>query len=126
MKRYDLRPLKDNFYDRMFELIKEDLSENENGIFLFEIGDFTPIQKVADLVKEHNYILMNSLKYNEVDWTVVIKKPPMPKEEEVQEEDSVTETEAPAETETDDTNKDEASEKDTKNDTQAQKEEVSE
>ena len=74
MKRYDLRPLKDNFYDRMIELISSDLKENESGIFLFEIGDFSPIQKVADLVKEKDYTLMNSLKFNEVDWTAVIKK----------------------------------------------------
>ena len=74
MKRFDLRPLKDNFYDRMLELMNTDIKENENGIFLFEIGDFSPIQKVADLVKENEYTLMNSLKFNEVDWTVVIKK----------------------------------------------------
>jgi NADH-quinone oxidoreductase subunit E len=74
MKRYDLRPLKDQFYDRMFELMDQDIKDGENGIFLFEIGDFSPIQKVADLVKENEYTLMNSLKFNEVDWTVVIKK----------------------------------------------------
>jgi NADH-quinone oxidoreductase subunit E len=88
MKRYDLRPLKDNFYDRMFEIVQNNLKDDENGIFLFEIGDFTPIQKVADLVKEHNYTLMNSLKFNEVDWTVVIKKTPSREivEEDMQEE----------------------------------------
>jgi len=74
MKRYDLRPLKDNFYDRMFELVNSDLKDNESGIFLFEIGDFSPIQKVSDLVKQKDFTLMNSLKFNEVDWTVVIKK----------------------------------------------------
>ena len=74
MKRYDLRPLKDNFYDRMFELVTSDLKDNESGIFLFEIGDFSPVQKVADLVKQKDFTLMNSLKFNEVDWTVVIKK----------------------------------------------------
>ena len=74
MKRYDLRPLKDNFYERMFDLIASDLKENESGIFLFEIGDFTPIQKVADFVRDKDFTLMNSLKFNEVDWTVVIKK----------------------------------------------------
>jgi len=74
MKRFDLRPLKDNFYDRMFELMNSDIKEDENAIFLFEIGDFSPIQKVADLLKENEYNLMNSLKFNEVDWTVVIKK----------------------------------------------------
>ena len=37
MKRYDLRPLKDNFYNRMFELVDTDLKDNENGIFIFEL-----------------------------------------------------------------------------------------
>ena len=46
----------------------------ENAIFLFEVGDFTPVQKSADLLKEKGYTLMNSLKYNEVDWTIVVKK----------------------------------------------------
>lgn len=73
MKRYDLRHLKDNFYDRMVELI-DGLNANEVGIFLFEIGDFSPIQKCADLLKEHGHELMNSLKFNEVDWTIVVKK----------------------------------------------------
>jgi NADH-quinone oxidoreductase subunit E len=74
MKRYDLRHLKDNFYERMLELIDNDLSPNEVGIFLFEIGDFSPIQKSADIVKENGHELMNSLKFNEVDWTIVVKK----------------------------------------------------
>ncbi len=74
MKRYDLRHLKDNFYDRMIELIESDLKPAEVGIFLFEIGDFSPIQKSADIVKEHGHELLNSLKFNEVDWTIVVKK----------------------------------------------------
>jgi NADH-quinone oxidoreductase subunit E len=74
MIRYDLRPLKDNFYDRMLELMASEIQPDESAIFLFEIGDFTPIQKVADLVFENEYTLMNSIKFNEVDWTVVIKK----------------------------------------------------
>lgn len=74
MKRYDLRPLKDNFYDRMLELLDKDIIEDEVAIFIFEIGDFTPIQKSADTLKENNYKLLNSLKFNEVDWTIVVKK----------------------------------------------------
>jgi len=74
MKRYDLRPLKSDFINRLVELMNEDIIENENGIFLFEVGDFTAIQNVADIVKNNNWTLMNSLKFNEVDWTVVIKK----------------------------------------------------
>jgi NADH-quinone oxidoreductase subunit E len=74
MKRFDLRNLKDNFYDRMLELLKSDTEEGEVAIFLFEVGDFTPVQKSADVLKENGYTLMNSLKFNEVDWTIVVKK----------------------------------------------------
>ena len=81
MKRYDLRPLKDNFYDRMLELMDKDIAQGENAIFMFEIGDFSPIQKSADVVYDAGYTLMNSLKFNEVDWTIVVKKvKPEPKE----------------------------------------------
>jgi len=74
MKRYDLRHLKDDFYDRMVELIDQGLKVGEVGIFLFEVGDFSSIQKSADVIKETGHELMNSLKFNEVDWTVVVKK----------------------------------------------------
>jgi len=74
MKRYDLRHLHDDFYGRMVELIETDLKNGEVGIFLFEIGDFSPIQKSADVVKEHGHELLNSLKFNEVDWTIVVRK----------------------------------------------------
>ncbi len=74
MKRYDLRHLHDDFYDRMIELIEKDLKMDEVGIFLFEIGDFSPIQKSADIVKSRGHELMNSLKFNEVDWTVAVKR----------------------------------------------------
>ncbi len=74
MKRYDLRHLHDDFYDRMVELIDKGLAIDEVGIFLFEVGDFSSIQKSADVIKEIGHDLMNSLKFNEVDWTVVVKK----------------------------------------------------
>ena len=74
MKRYDLRHLKDDFYDRMVELIDKGLKVDEVGIFLFEVGDFSSVQKSADVIKETGNDLMNSLKFNEVDWTVVVKK----------------------------------------------------
>ncbi|MEA3384780.1 MAG: NADH-ubiquinone oxidoreductase subunit E family protein [Campylobacterota bacterium] len=74
MKRYDLRPLKDNFLTKMVEIMNSEITDGENGIFLFEIGDFSSVQASADTVKENNWTLMNSLKFNEVDWTVVIKK----------------------------------------------------
>jgi NADH-quinone oxidoreductase subunit E len=73
MKRYDLRHLKDGFEPRMKEILKSH-KPKEVAIFLFEIGDFTPVQRSADLVKECGYELLNSLKFNEVDWTIVTKK----------------------------------------------------
>ncbi len=74
MKRYDLRHLHDDFYDRMGELIDKGLKVGEVGIFLFEVGDFSHIQKSADYIKALGHDLMNSLKFNEVDWTIVVKK----------------------------------------------------
>ncbi len=74
MQRYDLRHLKDNFYDRMIEILDKEAKEGEVVIFMFEIGDFTPVQKSADLIKEHGHELLNSLKFNEVDWTIVTRR----------------------------------------------------
>ncbi len=73
MKRYDLRHLKTEFEPRMKEILGTH-SAGEVAIFLFEIGDFTSVQRSADLVKKSGYELMNSLKFNEVDWTIVAKK----------------------------------------------------
>jgi NADH-quinone oxidoreductase subunit E len=93
MKRYDLRGHKENFIPRMIELMKSEIQEGENGIFLFEIGDFSSVQAVADVIKENNWRLMNSLKFNEVDWTVVIKKEQAPVDElqKIEEEEEATE-----------------------------------
>ena len=74
MKRYDLRHLHGNFYDRMLELIDKGIKVDEVGIFLFEVGDYSSIQKSADVINATGHNLMNSLKFNEVDWTVVVKK----------------------------------------------------
>ena len=73
MLRYDLRHLKNDFEQRMKEILLSHPA-GEVGIFLFEVGDFTPVQRSADLVKESGYEILNSLKFNEVDWTVVVKK----------------------------------------------------
>ncbi|MBV5277957.1 MAG: NADH-ubiquinone oxidoreductase subunit E family protein [Campylobacteraceae bacterium] len=73
MQRYDLRHLHDDFYGRMLEIIDE-TNEGEVSIFMFEIGDFTAVQKSADVIREAGYTLMNSLKFNETDWTIVVKK----------------------------------------------------
>jgi len=71
--RYDLRHLKDDFYDKMIEIVDK-TKVDEVSIFMFEIGDFTPVQKSADVIKKAGHELMNSLKFNEVDWTIVVKK----------------------------------------------------
>ena len=73
MQRYDLRHLKDDFYDKMVELL-DNSKPQEVVIFMFEVGDFSPVQKSADIVKENGHELLNSLKYNEVDWTIVVKR----------------------------------------------------
>ena len=81
MIRFDLRNHKDNFYDRMIELIDTKVKVDEVVIFMFEIGDFSSVQKSADTIKEAGHELMNSLKFNEVDWTITIKKStPSPQE----------------------------------------------
>jgi NADH-quinone oxidoreductase subunit E len=74
MVRYDLRHLHDDFYDRMMELLENGTKPGEVAIFLFEIGDFSPIQKTADMVKEAGHELLNSLKFNEADWTIVVRR----------------------------------------------------
>ena len=74
MKRFDLRYLKNDFYTRMLELMDKQIAPEETAIIMFEIGDFENIQKSADVIYEAGYTLMNSLKFNEVDWTLVVKK----------------------------------------------------
>ena len=74
MLRYDLRKLKDKFYDRMLEILEKETAPLGVAIFLFEVGDFSSIQKSADVVKENGHELINSVKFNEVDWTIVVKR----------------------------------------------------
>ena len=74
MQRYDLRYLKNDFYDKMLEIMDKKVAPNEVAIIMFEIGDFQNVQKSADVIYEAGYTLMNSIKFNEVDWTLVVKK----------------------------------------------------
>jgi NADH-quinone oxidoreductase subunit E len=74
MKRYDLRHLNSDFDGRMKEIVDKEIKTGEVIIFLFEIGNFDAIQRSADIIKESGCELINSLKFNEVDWTIVIKK----------------------------------------------------
>ncbi|MDR0746527.1 MAG: NADH-ubiquinone oxidoreductase subunit E family protein [Helicobacteraceae bacterium] len=74
MKRYDLRELKNDFLERMIELINSGVEAGESAVFIFEIGDFLSVQRSAEAIKESGFELLNSLKYNEVDWIHVVRK----------------------------------------------------
>ncbi len=63
----------------MMELLDKEVKSGEVAIFLFEIfrdgkSNFDAVQRSADLVKEAGHDLLNSLKFNEVDWTIVVRK----------------------------------------------------
>lgn len=74
MKRFDLRHLKNDFYDRMGQLIDTELCNGEVGIFVFEVGNFENVNKSAEFIKNRGDTLMNSVRFNQVDWTLVVKK----------------------------------------------------
>ncbi|MCR2038917.1 NADH-ubiquinone oxidoreductase subunit E family protein [Campylobacter helveticus] len=72
MRRVDLRKSKDLFED--LALLIQEAKQGEVLVVLFEIGDFSPVERSFAFVKEQNCELLNSLKFNEVDWSIVIKK----------------------------------------------------
>lgn len=74
MKRFDLRHLKNDFGGRLEEILQTQLQNGEVGIFLFEVIDFENVQKSADIVEKSGNELLNSLRFNEVDWTIVVRK----------------------------------------------------
>ncbi|PAF50674.1 NADH-ubiquinone oxidoreductase subunit E family protein [Helicobacter sp. 13S00477-4] len=74
MKRFDLRHLKNEFYNRMGEIIDSNLENGEVGIFIFELGDFENVKKSAEFIKNRGDELMNSIRFNQVDWILVVKK----------------------------------------------------
>ena len=58
----------------MEEILKTQLEMGEVGIFLFEVLEFENVQKSADIVAKSGNELLNSLRFNEVDWTIVVKR----------------------------------------------------
>ncbi len=72
MRRVDLRKSKD-FFEDLAKIIKE-AKTKEVLVVLFEIGDFSAVERSFSFVKEQGCELLNSLKFNQVDWTLVIKK----------------------------------------------------
>jgi len=75
MERYDLRKLKDDkLTDRMVEVMDKIANPGEVIIFMFEVGDFSPVHTTMDVMKKQGHDIMNSIKFNEVDWTLVVKR----------------------------------------------------
>ncbi|MBF7048276.1 hypothetical protein IY972_04250 [Campylobacter volucris] len=72
MRRVDLRKSQNLFQD--LKNVIDDAYMGEVLVVLFEIGDFSNVEKSFAFVKEQNCELLNSLKFNQVDWTIVIKK----------------------------------------------------
>jgi len=75
MERYDLRKLKDDkLTERMVEVMETIAKPGEVMIFMFEVGDFSPVHTTMDVMKKEGHEIMNSIKFNEVDWTLVVKR----------------------------------------------------
>ncbi|EMH37683.1 NADH-ubiquinone oxidoreductase subunit E family protein [Helicobacter pylori] len=74
MKRFDLRPLKAGIFERLEELIEKEMQLNEVAIFMFEVGDFSNIPKSAEFIQSKGHELLNSLRFNQADWTIVVRK----------------------------------------------------
>ena len=75
MKRYDLRQYKDDFVNRMNEIINDELIDGEVGIFIFEIGsDGSAVNMANNAIRSLGFHLLNSIRFNEVDWSIVVKK----------------------------------------------------
>jgi NADH-quinone oxidoreductase subunit F len=72
MKRYDLRHLKERFANRMFELT-DDAAKGEVSIFIFETTEDESLKTIIKSLNRKGHEVMNSLRFNEVDWTIVVK-----------------------------------------------------
>lgn len=73
MRRVDLRHLGGDFLSKLDEYMA-DANTGEVIIFMFEIGDFSPVENAIAHAQDMGYELMNSLKFNQTDWTLVLKK----------------------------------------------------
>lgn len=73
MRRVDLRHLKGEFLHDMQATLAH-ARAGEVLVFLFEIGEFDAVERAINLVLVQGDELMTSLKFNQVDWTIVVKK----------------------------------------------------
>ncbi|WP_104750110.1 NADH-ubiquinone oxidoreductase subunit E family protein [Helicobacter cynogastricus] len=78
MKRFDLRHLRDEpnsaVIARMRAILDESVSPGEVVIFMFEVVDFDIVEQSAEAIRDRGDVLMNSLRFNRVDWTLVVKR----------------------------------------------------
>lgn len=74
MKRFDLRHLGADFYTKMGEILESCLQNGEVGILLFELGEFSNVAKSAEFAKKNGCEILNSVRFNHRDWTLVVRK----------------------------------------------------
>ncbi|WP_121020320.1 NADH-ubiquinone oxidoreductase subunit E family protein [Helicobacter vulpis] len=78
MRRFDLRHLRDEpnqaVLKRLGEILDSSVSAGEVVIFMVEVVDFDLVEQSAEFVRARGDTLMNSLRFNRVDWTLVVKK----------------------------------------------------
>lgn len=72
MKRYDLRHLSSRCVPRIFELVNSS-QKDEVSIFIFETTEDEKLQTIIKNLKREGHEVMNSLRFNEADWTIVVK-----------------------------------------------------
>ncbi|MDR0580158.1 MAG: NADH-ubiquinone oxidoreductase subunit E family protein [Campylobacteraceae bacterium] len=72
MRRYDLRNYKSDFKTRALEILDESAKE-EVLIFIFESTTDEQLRDLVSAMREKNADVLNSLKFNEVDWTVTVR-----------------------------------------------------
>ncbi|BCZ18468.1 NADH dehydrogenase I subunit E nuoE [Helicobacter sp. NHP19-012] len=78
MKRFDLRHLRNEpnsaVIERMGAILDQSVRPGEVAIFMFEVVDFGIVEQSAEAIRDRGDILMNSLRFNRVDWTLVVKR----------------------------------------------------
>ncbi|WP_066388913.1 NADH-ubiquinone oxidoreductase subunit E family protein [Helicobacter himalayensis] len=73
MKRFDLRHLHNDFLPRLQELLAQ--SEiGEVSFFLFEVDVFENTHKASLSAQECGAQILNSIRFNERDWTLIVRK----------------------------------------------------
>lgn len=78
MRRFDLRHLRDEpnemVLKRLGEILDSGVQQGEVVIFMLEVVDFGIVEQSAEFIQNRGDTLMNSLRFNRVDWTLVVKK----------------------------------------------------